>query len=178
MPADDPTNPSRSAEDAPPKALLALDGGGMRGAFTLGVLGVLESSLARATGRERDFVLADYFDFIGGTSTGAIIASGLALGWSVDELKEKYRLLGEVVFHKRWFAPARAWSKYPGAPLQKQLRKEFGARTFGDPALRATLMIVMHNRTTDSPWPLCNHPRMRYNAGDTTDPTQSRGATQ
>ena len=123
MPADDPTNPSRSAEDAPPKALLALDGGGMRGAFTLGVLGVLESSLARATGREQDFVLADYFDFIGGTSTGAIIASGLALGWSVDELKEKYRRLGEVVFHKRWFAPARAWSKYPGGPLQKQLRQ-------------------------------------------------------
>ena len=166
MPADDPTNPSRSAEDAPPKALLALDGGGMRGAFTLGVLGVLESSLARATGRERDFVLADYFDFIGGTSTGAIIASGLALGWSVDELKEKYRLLGEVVFHKRWFAPARAWSKYPGGPLQEQLRQQFGAQTFGDPAMRATLMIVMHNRTTDSPWPLCNHPRMRYNAGD------------
>ena len=68
-------------------------------------------------------MLADYFDFIGGTSTGAIIASGLALGWSVDELKEKYRRLGEVVFHKRWFAPARAWSKYPGDPLQEQLRQ-------------------------------------------------------
>ena len=166
MPTDDPPNPSPSDEDAPPKALLALDGGGMRGAFTLGVLGVLESRLGQATGREQDFVLADYFDFIGGTSTGAIIASGLALGWRVDELKQKYRRLGEVVFRKRWFAPSRAWSKYPGAPLQEQLRQQFGARAFGDPELRSTLMIVMHNRTTDSPWPLCNHPRMRYNAGD------------
>lgn len=53
--------------------------------------------LARAAGRP-DFVVADYFDFIGGTSTGAIIATCLSLGWSVDTLKMKYRRLGEVVF--------------------------------------------------------------------------------
>ena len=166
MPTQDPPNPSPSDENASPKALLALDGGGMRGAFTLGVLGVLESRLSQATGREQDFVLADYFDFIGGTSTGAIIASGLALGWRVEELKQKYRRLGEVVFRKRWFVPARAWSKYPGDPLRAELNREFGTARFGDPDLQCTLMIVMHNRTTDSPWPLCNHPRMLYNSGD------------
>jgi uncharacterized protein len=48
------------------KAILALDGGGLRGAFTLGFLGELESLIARKTGKGEDFVLADYFDFIGG----------------------------------------------------------------------------------------------------------------
>jgi patatin-like phospholipase/acyl hydrolase len=47
------------------KAILALDGGGMRGAFTLGFLGELESLIARETEKPNDFVLADYFDFIG-----------------------------------------------------------------------------------------------------------------
>jgi patatin-like phospholipase/acyl hydrolase len=35
--------------------------------------------------------LCDYFDYIGGTSTGAIIAAGLARGKSVAELIEFYR---------------------------------------------------------------------------------------
>ena len=153
-------------EPAPaPRALLALDGGGIRGAFTLGVLGVLEAELAWAYGR-KDFVLSDYFDFIGGTSTGAIIASGLSLGWSVDTLKDMYQELGIAVFRKRRFVPARAWSKYPGRPLRAHLHSQFGGLTFGDKELRTTLMIVMHNRSTDSPWPLCNHPNMRYNTGE------------
>ena len=76
------------------KALLSLDGGGMRGAFTLGVLGELESMLAHEAGRGESFVLADFFDYIGGTSTGAIIATGLSLGWSVSRLQDLYRDLG------------------------------------------------------------------------------------
>ena len=56
MPDTTPTG-SASESDPAPRALLALDGGGMRGAFTLGVLGVLESRLGQATGREQDFVL-------------------------------------------------------------------------------------------------------------------------
>ena len=114
---------------------------------------------------ESDFVLADYFDFIGGTSTGAIIAAGLSLGWTVEKLTTMYRELGAAVFRKRKFLPLRAWSKYPGKPLRRQLEAEFGSHTFGDPALRTTLMIVMHNRTTDSPWPLCNNPSALYNRG-------------
>lgn len=149
--------------------LLAVDGGGLRGAFSLGVLGCMEQTLKRVTGAGDDFRLSSYFDFIGGTSTGALIATGLALGWSVDEIKDKYLRLGREVFSPR-FAPLRLWSKYPGGPLRQQLEKEFGQRTFGDTDLRTRLLIVMHNRSTDSAWPLSNAPEGRYN--DRSKPTR------
>ena len=152
------------------KVLLALDGGGMRGAFTLGVLGELETQLAGALHQDQQsrdrFVLADWVDYIGGTSTGAIIAAGLSLGWKVDRLKQLYRDLGTQVFRPRWFLPSRAWSKYPDGPLREALGREFGPRTFGDSELRTLLLIVMHDRTTDSPYPLSNNPAALYNLGD------------
>ncbi len=147
------------------RAILSLDGGGIRGAFTLGFLSELEPLIAQETGKNGNFVLADYFDFIGGTSTGAIIAAGLSLGWSIDKLTSLYRELGLTVFQKRKFLPFRVWSKYPGKPLREHLNSEFGDVTFGDQRLRTTLMIVMHNRTSDSPWPLCNNPDALYNRG-------------
>jgi hypothetical protein len=42
------------------KAILALDGGGMRGAFTLEFLGEPESLIAQEIEKKNDFVLADY----------------------------------------------------------------------------------------------------------------------
>ena len=58
-----------------PRKLLALDGGGIRGVLTLEVLIRIEDLLAEATGRGAQFRLCDFFDYIGGTSTGAIIVS-------------------------------------------------------------------------------------------------------
>ena len=56
------------------RKLLALDGGGIRGVLSLEILRKLESVLRTASGRA-DYRLADYFDYISGTSTGGIIAS-------------------------------------------------------------------------------------------------------
>ena len=69
-----------------PRRLLALDGGGIRGVMTLEILRKIEQDLATATGKGASFRLGDFFDYIGGTSTGAIIAAGLAMGKSVQEL--------------------------------------------------------------------------------------------
>ena len=84
--------------DDGPKRILALDGGGIRGALSLGYLSRMESMLRARNGNDPDFRLCDYFDLIGGTSTGSIIATGLALGFSTDKLIEIYRTLGEQVF--------------------------------------------------------------------------------
>jgi len=55
-----------------PKRVLALDGGGVRGALTVAFLERIEALLSERDGKE--VRLGDYFDLVGGTSTGAVIA--------------------------------------------------------------------------------------------------------
>ena len=57
-----------------PRKLLALDGGGIRGVLSLEILAAIEDIVRTKLGK--DAVLGDYFDYIAGTSTGAIIAAG------------------------------------------------------------------------------------------------------
>src|SRR5688500_9345427 len=70
------------------KRILALDGGGIRGAMTIAFLQRLERIVEEIEGRP--VLLGDWFDLIGGTSTGAIIASGLALGYRASDLHQFY----------------------------------------------------------------------------------------
>src|SRR5262245_24313873 len=95
-----------------PRKMLALDGGGIRGVLTLQILKAMETQL----GVKR---LCDYFDYIAGTSTGAIIASGLAIGKSVDELIDFYRTTGTAMFEKTRYLE-RLNSLYRNGPLEKQ----------------------------------------------------------
>lgn len=148
-----------------PKRMLALDGGGMRGVISLEILKTIEKGLRIRLGRE-DLVLADYFDYIAGTSTGAIIAAALAIGQPVDEICDRYERLGRRVFAKRWLL-ARMRSLYKDAPLRRELHELLGpGRTLGDPAIRTLLLVVMHNTVTDSPWPLSNCTQAKYNRAD------------
>ncbi|HZX67422.1 MAG TPA: patatin-like phospholipase family protein, partial [Candidatus Elarobacter sp.] len=147
-----------------PKRMLALDGGGIRGLITIEILARLEELLRTALGREERFVLADYFDYVGGTSTGGIIAAGIARGMSMSELREFY-LGGTKTMFKRapWFQ--QWYYRNVAGALSAKLRDVFGAETrFGDESLRTLLMLVMRNVTTDSPWPLSNNPAALYNA--------------
>src|SRR6516164_4947550 len=86
-----------------PKRILALDGGGLRGILTLGLLRQIESTLRSRHGDDPGFRLCHYFDLIAGTSTGAIIAAALAMGMTVEEVIGHYQQLGRVVFAKGWF---------------------------------------------------------------------------
>ena len=67
-----------------PRRLLALDGGGIRGVLTLAILAEVEKQLAAATGDGANFRLSQFFDYVAGTSTGAIIAAGVARGMSAQ----------------------------------------------------------------------------------------------
>jgi len=82
--------------NAGPKRILALDGGGIRGILTLQFLQVIESRIKERFGDNT--LLCDYFDLIGGTSTGSIIAAGLACGMTVDDLQKLYLKIGASVF--------------------------------------------------------------------------------
>ena len=60
--------------------ILSLDGGGAKGFYTLGVLKEIEGMLRCP--------LYKRFDLVFGTSTGAIIASLIALGRETDEIHD------------------------------------------------------------------------------------------
>ena len=79
------------------KKLLVIDGGGIRGVLALGMLKKIEGTLKMQSGRDA-FRLADYFDYIGGTSTGAIIATGLSIGMSIDQILQFYTDSGAHMF--------------------------------------------------------------------------------
>lgn len=62
------------------KVILSIDGGGMRGTISIAMLAELE----RMTGK----TCQQLFDMVAGTSTGAIIAAGIAIGMTAQQLLE------------------------------------------------------------------------------------------
>lgn len=148
--------------DRGPKRILALDGGGIRGIVTLQILRRIESLLRERSGGADDFRLCDYFDLIGGTSTGAIIAAGLAVGYSVEKLDDLYRGLGRHVFKDELFRQGIFRAKFSDRPLRELLDREFGGTTLGDDRVRTGLAIMLKRLDTGSPWIIHNNPQGKY----------------
>lgn len=154
---------SRYHDPNRPHRMLALDGGGIRGLITLGILIEIEKKLADRTGKGKDFRLGKWFDYIGGTSTGAIIAAGLSCGRTVTQLVQFYRDSGQAMFEKTSLLK-RLTSFYQADPLRDKLQEVFGASSTLEPQyLCCLLLVVAHNITTDSPWPISSNPDARYN---------------
>jgi hypothetical protein len=161
-PKDEHVSLVETIERAGPKKLLAIEGGGIRGVLALEVLQRIED-LLKAKSRRADFRLADYFDYIAGTSTGGIIAAGLSIGLSVAEILAFYQEAGAQMFVKASLLQ-RLRFKFEDEPLALKLKEVFGINTrLGSDKLRSLLLLVMRNATTDSPWPISNNPHAKYN---------------
>lgn len=146
-----------------PKKILALDGGGIRGIMTVEVLAEMEEQLRLKLGREDDFVLADYFDFVAGTSTGAILAACISIGMKMSDIRSFYTNSGKDMFDKA-FLLKRFRYQYKDEKLAAKMQEVFGRdTTLGSDKLKTVLMMVMRNATTDSPWPVSNNPFAKYN---------------
>ena len=145
-----------------PKRILSLDGGGIRGVLTLEYLEVIET-LLRERSQNPNLLLCDYFDLIGGTSTGAILATTLACGFSVAQVKTLYTSLGASVFQRSMFRQGIFAAKFPAEPLEKALADALEApTTLGDGKVRTGLMITAKRLDTGSPWAVHNHPDGPY----------------
>lgn len=156
-----------------PKKILACDGGGILGLISVEVLARIESILRERQPPEKrkGFVLADYFDYFAGTSTGALLAGCLALGMSVDRIRKFYIDSGREMFDKAGLLE-RLHYKYDDDKLSMKLKQEVGEKTtLGSGDLRSLLTIVMRNATTDSPWPVSNNPYAMYNRRTRDDGT-------
>ncbi|KAK0643728.1 acyl transferase/acyl hydrolase/lysophospholipase [Cercophora newfieldiana] len=131
-----------------PWRILSLDGGGVRGLAELLILEriftTMESVVASELGDAvRPLIPSDFFDLIGGTSTGGLIALLLGrLKMSVPEAVATFRSLSQHIFPSsrgNWFAKrmalATAKTYYDASVLEAELRKILETRT-GDPEAR------------------------------------------
>lgn len=163
MTYEKPTLAGHFRVDGRPKRILALDGGGIRGVLSLGILKRIEDTLRERHGGQRDFRLCHYFDLIAGTSTGAIIAAALSQGWTVEEIREKYFSLGERVFQKTPFRDGFFRAKYDENALASELQNLFGPdTTMGSAQILTGLLVVTKRLDTGSTWPISNNPNGRF----------------
>lgn len=122
------------ADAARPLRVLTLDGGGAKGFYTLGVLKEIEALVGCP--------LHQKFDLVFGTSTGAIIASLIALGHSIDSILELYRKHVPTVMSENT-APARTRA------LRKLATEVFGEASFTD--VKTGIGIVTAKWLTERP---------------------------
>lgn len=121
--------------------ILSLDGGGIKGVFTLGVLSQFENFLGKP--------INNYFDLIVGTSTGGIIALGLGKGFSANDLLDFYIHMGCDIFPgNRILKSLKHWgfSKYKNEILKNRIVEKFGDTRLGESKIR--LIIPSQNLDT------------------------------
>lgn len=146
------------------KRILAIDGGGIRGTFPAAFLANLEKGLDRPIG--------SYFDLIAGTSTGGIIAIGLALGLRAQTILELYEKRGPAIFSQtqnglrglierhlrigKWLVGP----KYTTKALEDALKEVLGERRLGE--CKTRLMIPSFHSQTQNVYifKTAHHPRL------------------
>lgn len=125
--------------------ILSLDGGGLRGIFTAHLLSRLEDAAPGFLSR---------VDLFAGTSTGGLLALGLAAGMTPAQLVNLYRERGAEIFSRPWWRvllPGVA--KYDGEGLQRVLEETFGTRTLGQLPRRVLVSAFDLDRWDGAPPP-------------------------
>ena len=105
---------------------LAVDGGGIKGVIVARALTKLEAYLQKPS--------YEIFRLLAGTSTGAIVAAGIANGLFASEIHQLYCDLGPKIFRKT--CRSSLWPltryRYPLEPLQAALEDQLGNKQMGD----------------------------------------------
>lgn len=114
--------------------ILVLDGGGSKGVYSLGVLKELELKLGEP--------IYKHFELIYGTSTGSIIASLIALGYSISEIETLYlELIPKIMKNKTKSGRSKS--------LAEETVKIFGNKKFD--SFKTDIGIVALNYETQMP---------------------------
>lgn len=149
---------------AGPKNILCLDGGGIRGIVTVGMLETVENHLRarQPADKQASFRLSDHYNLIVGTSTGSIIATLLAMGKSVAEVREYYMRLGPTVFARPRLLGQLVWSKFDHAAFEHLLEETLSDRTLNSGDLKTGLLITCKRVDTGSTWIQGNNARAKF----------------
>lgn len=132
----------------PNYCILALDGGGIRGLYTAVLLDRL---IQEAPG------FTDRADLLAGTSTGGILALGLAHGMGTKELIALYENNGKAIFsasvwHKIKEAGNWIGARYNNDDLVRIVRGTFGEARLGD--LRQHVVVPSFDLASDAMPPI------------------------
>lgn len=133
---------------------IAIDGGGIRGLIVTRALAMLEELLGKTAN--------DVFRLVVGTSTGSIIAAGISMGYTGNQMTQLYIKMGKSIFPntlRRKLFPLTRY-RYPAEPLVNALNLAFGQRKmedFWNSTNRTDLVIttydLLQNRTRFiKPW--------------------------
>ena len=121
--------------------VLTIDGGGLRGMYAASIILNMEQKLG--------INFKDEFDLIAGTSTGAIIAAGLAIGLPAQSIVDLYMEKGEFIFKKNFWGGV-VTPKYNNNNLKQVLEDVFGDKRFNDAKTR--LMVTATNVSDGMQW--------------------------
>jgi len=129
--------------------VLSIDGGGIRGIVTIILLQRLRS-LPGLRG------ILDHIDLIAGTSTGGLLALGLAKGLKLHALRALYEEKGRDVFDDSWLDDVvdlgtLIGAEYSSDKLEAELQRVFGTATLGD--LPGKVLITSFDLDNENPDP-------------------------
>ncbi len=131
--------------------ILSIDGGGIRGIVTT----VMMQRLAATPGLEG---FLDSVDLISGTSTGGLLALGIARGLGLDEIRDLYVDDGPDIFDDSWLDDLLDLGKLRGAdykiaPMRRVFKRVLGEETtLGQ--LRKRVLITAFDVDNEAPDPL------------------------
>jgi predicted acylesterase/phospholipase RssA len=135
--------------------ILSVDGGGVRGIMPAHWLTELEGKLQVKC----EQTIFESFDWFAGTSTGAIVAAGLACGLPANDILALYQSKAKRIFSTFWggriWNPFR-WSglifpKHSDGGLNKVLKETFGDQKMGDVGDGKRLLIVSYEGGSRTP---------------------------
>jgi patatin-like phospholipase/acyl hydrolase len=139
-----------------PTRILSIDGGGIRGVIPATVLTYVEKKTGKAIG--------DLFDYLAGTSTGGILALGLAARapdgtprFTAAQLLELYRNKGATIFSRSvWHAIVAVNNldgpKYEAGGIESVLRDCFGTLALGDAPARTKVLVPAYDIVSRTPF--------------------------
>lgn len=124
--------------------ILSLDGGGIRGVLTITLLQRLEEA-------HPGFLKS--VDLVAGTSTGGILALGIAAGRDLSKILALYKEKGDQVFYDSLIDDLKdlgnaVGAQYGNEGLKQALYEEFGSLTLGD--LEKKVTIVAYDLDNDA----------------------------
>lgn len=137
------------------RRILTLDGGGIRGLITALWLEGVDNALTQA-GKPG---IRNRFDLCAGSSSGALIACGLAFGMTPRQIvalyHEQHRRIFPGIARRLWSRTGRLYSQGPSAPkydargLDQVLHEVFGRTTLGE--LNPPVMVTGYDTLSRSP---------------------------